>query len=132
MKILVVVDMQNDFISGALGSEEAKKIVPNVLQKIKCFVGMIAATYDNHHENYLETQEGKNLPVIHCVEGEEGWKIADPIREALSNRVNTDSELEVFFKPTFGSVELADWLTQIDRKEKIDEVVLAKRIVHLF
>ena len=73
--ILIVVDMQNDFIDGALGTAEAQKIVPNVAQKIRNFSGKIIFTRDTHEENYMETQEGKNLPVPHCIRGTEGWQI---------------------------------------------------------
>lgn len=71
MKYLIVVDMQNDFVNGALGTKEAVAIVPNVVEKIKQFDGKIFFTRDTHHENYMETQEGKNLPVPHCIEGTE-------------------------------------------------------------
>ncbi|HAP33434.1 MAG TPA: amidase, partial [Lachnospiraceae bacterium] len=69
MKVLLVIDMQNDFIDGALGTKEAVAIVPNVIKKIKEFDGVVYATRDTHEENYLDTQEGKNLPVKHCVRG---------------------------------------------------------------
>lgn len=75
MKLLIVIDMQNDFIDGALGTEEAVKIVPNVAAKIREYResgGTVVFTRDTHQENYLQTQEGKNLPVVHCVEGTAG------------------------------------------------------------
>lgn len=124
MKILVVVDMQNDFVDGALGTADAIAIVPKVVEKINTFDGIFAVTHDTHHSNYIDTQEGENLPVIHCIEDTEGWMLAAPVFEALNKRVQGGVRSEVFLKPTFGSVELADWLTQIDRKEKVDEVVL--------
>ena len=74
-KILVVVDMQNDFIDGALGTAEAVAIVPKVAEKIKSFDGTVLYTRDTHEENYMETQEGKNLPVPHCIQDTEGWQI---------------------------------------------------------
>ena len=76
-KILVVVDMQNDFVDGALGSAEAVAIVPNVVDKIKNFDGEIFVTLDTHFDNYMSTQEGKHLPVPHCIKGTKGWEIAD-------------------------------------------------------
>ena len=74
-KLLVVIDMQIDFISGALGTPEAEAIVPAVAQKIQAFPGDVVYTRDTHQENYLETQEGRNLPVVHCVQGTPGWEI---------------------------------------------------------
>ena len=73
--ILIVVDMQNDFIDGALGTAEAVEIVPRVAEKIKGFHGKVLFTRDTHPENYLETQEGRKLPVVHCVKGTPGWEI---------------------------------------------------------
>jgi nicotinamidase-related amidase len=99
-KILVVVDMQNDFIDGALGTPEAVKIVPYVKSLIEGFDGQVYFTRDTHFENYMETSEGKNLPVPHCVKGTEGWQI----------RAELDSlrKTEPVDKLTFGSKELVD------------------------
>lgn len=102
MKVLVVVDMQNDFIDGALGTPEAVEIVPRVVQKIRDFDGRVIATRDTHEEDYLETQEGKKLPVRHCIRGTDGWEIRPEIRELL-----TEAPID---KPTFGSVELGQKL----------------------
>lgn len=102
MKVLVVVDMQNDFIDGALGTPEAVEIVPRVVQKIRDFDGRVIATRDTHEEGYLETQEGKKLPVRHCIRGTKGWEIRPEIRELL-----TEAPID---KPTFGSVELGQKL----------------------
>ena len=82
-KLLVVVDMQNDFIDGSLGTKEAQEIVPKVIEKIKNFDGIIVTTMDTHDENYLSTQEGKNLPVKHCICGEDGWHLNEEVRKAL-------------------------------------------------
>ena len=83
-KILVVIDMQNDFIDGSLGTKEAQTIVPNVIKKIKEYKPQnIYATMDTHFADYLETSEGKNLPVEHCIKDTEGWKIRDEIKEAM-------------------------------------------------
>ena len=76
MKFLIVVDMQNDFISGALGSKLAEAIVPNVTEKVKNYEGTIIFTRDTHFSDYMDTQEGKNLPVKHCIKGTTGWEIA--------------------------------------------------------
>ena len=73
--ILLVIDMQNDFIDGALGTPEAVAIVPKVREKIRNFDGTVLFTRDTHEENYMETQEGKNLPVPHCIRGTDGWQI---------------------------------------------------------
>ena len=88
-KILVVEDMQKDFITGSLGTEEAKKIVPNVVKLINEFDGKIYATLDTHYENYLNTLEGKKLPVVHCQIGTDGWFLADEVEEALRESVYT-------------------------------------------
>ena len=84
MNILVVVDMQNDFIDGSLGTEEAQRIVPEVVKKIQTFDGIVFATRDTHEENYLETAEGKKLPVRHCIRGTEGWQIRQEISDLLT------------------------------------------------
>ena len=75
MEILVVVDMQKDFIDGSLGTKEAVAIVPDVVEKICKFDGKVIATSDTHAENYLESAEGKHLPVVHCVKDTPGWQI---------------------------------------------------------
>lgn len=76
MKYLIVVDMQKDFIDGALGTHEAVSIVPAVKEYIENFCGEIIFTRDTHHHDYMNTQEGKNLPVPHCIKDTEGWQIA--------------------------------------------------------
>lgn len=102
-KFLIVVDMQKDFVDGALGTPEAVKIVPNVVKKIKSFDGEIIVTYDTHFENYMETSEGKNLPVPHCIKGTDGWRLDKDVQNVLRGREYTEVE-----KPTFGSVNLPD------------------------
>ncbi len=101
-KILVVVDMQNDFIDGALGTKEAQTIVDNVVKKIEDFDGAIYVTYDTHFEDYMETNEGKNLPVIHCVRDTEGWMLNEKVKAALDKK-GVFTEIE---KITFGSIDL--------------------------
>lgn len=85
-KILVVVDMQKDFVDGSLGSKEAVAITPNVVEKIKNHDGLIIATRDTHFEDYMETSEGKNLPVVHCIKGTEGWELDKNIEKALEGK----------------------------------------------
>ena len=106
-KILIVVDMQNDFINGALGSAEAVAIVDNVVDKINNFTGDIIATYDTHGENYMETLEGKNLPIPHCIKGTEGWKLNEKVQKALNSKGYMAIE-----KPTFGSVDLINYIKE--------------------
>ena len=104
-KLLIVVDMQNDFVDGALGSNEAVSIVPNVVKKIEDFDGDIIVTYDTHSENYMDTQEGKHLPVPHCIKGTDGWELNIDVRHALDNKTYKAIE-----KPTFGSTELPEYI----------------------
>jgi len=111
MKILVVVDMQNDFIDGALGSAEAVKIVPYVEEKIKNFDGKVYFTRDTHFEDYFETQEGKKLPIKHCIKETDGWQI--------HKSLDVLRKTEAIDKITFGSTELVDVL---DREENIESI----------
>lgn len=101
-EFLIVVDMQNDFITGSLGTAEAEAIVPAVAERIRRFPGQVLFTQDTHDANYLETQEGRKLPVPHCIRGTIGWQL-HPAIEAL----RTEPAIE---KPTFGSVALAEML----------------------
>jgi len=112
MKYLIVVDMQNDFIDGSLGTDEAKGIVENVKKYIEAFEGEIIFTRDTHEGNYLKTQEGKNLPVVHCVKNTYGWQIADGIMPFSNGR-------KIFDKPTFGCVEMAEYLKDLGNSEEI-------------
>lgn len=98
---LVVVDIQNDFVDGALGSKEAVGIIPAAAEKIKGFKGDIFVTLDTHFENYMETAEGAKLPVPHCIKGTSGWELNESINCALENR-----EYTVVEKITFGSTTL--------------------------
>ncbi len=108
MKYLIVVDMQNDFITGALGSKLAEAIVPNVVEKVKNFNGKIIFTRDTHFADYMSTQEGKNLPVEHCIKDTDGWQICDELKPYVN---------EVVDKVTFGSVELPKLITDADEIE---------------
>lgn len=114
-KVLVVVDMQKDFVDGVLGTPEAVAIVENVVTAIKEHDGDVIYTRDTHFANYMETQEGKKLPVPHCIKETEGWQLCAEI-ESLRK-----PEDKVFDKPTFGSVELAEYLRE---KTGLKEVVL--------
>lgn len=112
--ILIVVDMQNDFINGALGSEQAEFIVPAVARKIKHFDGTIFVTMDTHYKDYLDTLEGQKLPVIHCIDESDGWKLNEKIEEALK-----DKDFEIIVKYTFASIELAEVLQRMASKEEL-------------
>lgn len=103
-KLLVIIDMQNDFINGSLGTTEAEAIVPNVLKKLLEYKDSgddIVFTKDTHTENYLDTMEGKKLPVIHCIKDTIGWEICDLLKS---------HETKTFLKPTFGSLDLAHYI----------------------
>ena len=113
MKFLIVVDMQNDFITGALGSKHAEAIVPRVTKKVQEFDGKVIFTMDTHGENYLETQEGKNLPVEHCIKGTRGWQICDELLPFAET---------VIEKPTFGSTALPELVLSFG--EEIEEIEL--------
>lgn len=113
-KILIVIDMQNDFIDGALGTKEAVRIIDAVKDKIRSYpVKNVIATMDTHNEHYLETQEGKNLPVAHCIKGTDGWLLRSDIAELLH-------DAEIYEKPTFGSMTLAADLKALSDKEEIE------------
>ncbi|MBQ8572496.1 MAG: cysteine hydrolase [Ruminococcus sp.] len=112
-KFLVVVDMQKDFVDGALGTPEAQAIVDNVCRKILSFDGEIILTFDTHGENYLETAEGRKLPVKHCVKGTEGFELDENVKAALKGRDYITLE-----KPTFGSVRLPEIIRQKAQDEK--------------
>lgn len=115
-KILVVIDMQNDFIDGALGTKEAQQIVGKAAEKIESYAGnLIFATRDTHGEDYLDTFEGKHLPVPHCILGTEGWNISGEISEKL-----TEAGAEIIDKPTFGSEVLARRIYEIAGKEETE------------
>ena len=104
-KFLIVVDMQRDFVDGALGTSEAQGIVENVVHKIEAFDGEIIVTYDTHGEDYMQTAEGRKLPVPHCIKGTPGWQLNEQVEAALAGRDCTRIE-----KNTFGSVKLAHML----------------------
>lgn len=105
-ELLVVVDIQNDFVTGSLGTKEAQEIVQNARKKIESYEQdnkEIVFTRDTHEENYLMTQEGRNLPVKHCIRGTEGWEIITELQEYTKGR-------RIFDKPSFGSIDLASYI----------------------
>lgn len=122
-KLLIVVDMQNDFISGSLGTPEAVAIVPNVVKKIRDWEGDIITTQDTHYENYLDTREGKRLPVPHCIVGTEGYNINDEVMTVLVSHENTVG----VNKLTFGSIELPEMIRD-DRYDYIELIGLCTDI----
>ena len=112
--ILIVIDMQNDFIDAALGTKEAVGIVEAVKEKIRSYPSAdVIATMDTHGENYMETQEGKYLPVPHCIRGSDGWNIRPDIAELLEGA-------KIYEKPTFGSTALAADLKAVSETEEIE------------
>ena len=112
--VLVVVDMQNDFIDGALGTKEAVAIVDNVRKKIEGFEGTVLFTRDTHYEDYMDTQEGSNLPVPHCIKGTKGWEIREEL-EALRTT-------EAIDKVTFGSSKLPEVLHKMHEENPIESI----------
>ncbi|MBR5970830.1 MAG: cysteine hydrolase [Lachnospiraceae bacterium] len=112
-QVLLVIDMQKDFIDGALGTKEAEAVVPAVLAKIRAYdIADVFVTMDLHEEDYLDTQEGKFLPVRHCIRGTEGQQMPSELEEALRGAT-------VFEKGGFGSVELMQKLTELSGQEEL-------------
>ena len=107
-RFLIVVDMQKDFVDGALGSPAAVAIVPRVVDKIVGFASEVIATYDTHTEQYMDTNEGSHLPVPHCIRGTDGWQLDARVADALADRPYHTIE-----KPTFGSTALPDLIREI-------------------
>lgn len=118
-KYLVVIDMQNDFIDGSLGTPQAQAIVPKVLEKIKNFKETVMFTRDTHGEDYLQTQEGKNLPIVHCVAGTLGWEL----QKDIDDYAKANGCL-IFDKPAFGSVHLVSCIVGIAKMASIEEIEL--------
>lgn len=104
-RLLIVIDMQNDFVTGSLGTKEAESIIESVVSKVRSYLEQgdeILFTRDTHTEQYLETQEGKRLPVKHCIKGTFGWEIIEELKPYVK---------KVFDKPTFGSLELVEYVS---------------------
>ena len=138
MKVLIVVDMQKDFVDGALGTPEAQAIVPLVAETIEQMADpdtVVIFTKDTHSEDYMNTLEGKNLPVPHCIQGSSGYGIVDPVFIAYTNVMEKymsgynaypilDQNPIIVKKPTFGSVELQNILYDMDDKFGVEEITL--------
>ena len=118
-RYLVVVDMQHDFVDGALGTPEAQAIVASVATKAQAFDGTVVFTKDTHYSDYLQTLEGKNLPVEHCLHGTPGWELM-PELQAIRDERNSF----VFEKTTFASLDLAMWLAEENVAEPIESIEL--------
>lgn len=122
--ILLVIDMQDDFITGSLGTKEAQAIVPNVLEKVKNFKGdYIIFTRDTHTEDYLYTKEGEKLPIQHCIQGTKGWEIEKSLKKWIDgNHFAGGIPVGIINKPTFGSVPIQDGNSNvIDRVKRVME-----------
>lgn len=124
MDFLIVVDMQNDFITGALGSSEATSIVSYVKGLVSTYVGELIFTRDTHASNYLQSREGQYLPVEHCIEGTEGWEICEELISFTEHSLVID-------KPTFGSTKLIEVITDKIEKNGCNEADLTFTLVGL-
>ncbi len=114
-RILIIVDMQKDFVDGALGTKEAVEAARRAASKISGFQGRIIATLDTHGQDYLDTAEGKKLPVPHCIKGTAGWELHETVRQALSGK-----PYQAIEKETFGSVRLAQELSKAWQDEPFE------------
>lgn len=112
-KVLIVVDAQNDFITGVLGSKEAQAAIPYIAAKLKEYTDeVVVFTQDTHEKDYLETQEGKHLPVPHCIRGTDGWYICEELMKAVTD--NHIQDVKSMEKITFGCADLPDYLREIN------------------
>lgn len=117
-RILVIVDVQNDFITGSLGNAECQTVIPNIINVIKDGdYQRIILTRDTHHEDYLNTLEGKNLPVTHCIEKSEGWLVNEEVLNAICEK---SYQYQFIDKPTFGSLELGKTLHEEYTENNMD------------
>lgn len=113
MDVLLVIDLQNDFVDGALGNKGNDKIVKPIENLVENFDGEVIFTRDTHDENYLESLEGSHLPVKHCIKNSKGWQI----------KIDTKN-YKVIDKPSFGSYELVEYLKKLNEKEKIKNIYM--------
>ena len=113
-RVLVVVDVQNDFVSGSLGTPEAVAALPAIVERIRGFDGRVVYTMDTHGPDYLDTREGRLLPVEHCIEGSRGWENPPGVAEALESK-----EAEMYKKSAFASSEIAEALADAESVELI-------------
>ena len=118
MKILIVVDMQNDFVTGSLANQTALEVIPFIKSEIESGkYSRVLFTQDTHYDNYLETQEGKNLPVKHCIFGTKGWDVVDELKEYVTDTNSIQ-------KTTFGfngwneieEKRLLNFMTELNKK----------------
>lgn len=117
MDILVVIDMQNDFLTGSLKTKDGENLLKNVVKKVNEFDGEVVYTLDTHYEDYISTNEGKNLPIEHCIKGTWGHEIPDELK-----KTKTFEQAKKFEKSTFASVELGEYLKELDEKEGIGDI----------
>ena len=121
---LIVVDMQNDFVNGSLGTPEAERIVPAVVDKIKNWQGNIIVTRDVHYDHYLNTFEGQNLPVRHCIFGTPGVELQSDVFSALGDAYDNGCRVYFLTKHTFGSMDLANFWKERPEPDEIELVGL--------
>ncbi len=123
MKVLVVVDMQKDFVDGSLGGAGPLSIVPSVCGRIRAYSGEeIVATLDTHGADYLSRLEGRKLPVVHCVEGTPGWRLDARVAEALRDAEAHGARVSRFNKPTFGTTAVAKHLQTLKNAPESIEI----------
>ncbi|MDY5480980.1 MAG: isochorismatase family cysteine hydrolase [Veillonella caviae] len=128
--ILLVIDMQYDFIWGSLGTSEAQAVVPYVADVIQNWKGPIVFTQDTHDAQYLDTQEGRILPVVHCVKGTDGWQIPTVLVEAAHQNSHTQKnennyvQMIAIEKPCFGSLDLVHQLQELHRQQPIENITM--------
>ena len=117
MDVLVVIDMQNDFVTGSLKTKDGEELLKRVVEKVEGFDGEVVYTLDTHYDDYLSTNEGKNLPIEHCIKGTWGHEIPDELKKTKSFE-----SAKKFEKNTFASVELGEYLKEQDKKEGIGDI----------
>ena len=125
-KVLVVVDMQKDFVDGTLGTKEAVAIVPHVEAVAKTYLeagDYVCFTQDTHTEDYLNTSEGKNLPVVHCVKGTDGWTLTKPLQLLLEGYTK-DKDYVMLEKPIFGSTALVEYIRRVEQSGPVEVMML--------
>ena len=118
-KKLILIDVQNDFVTGSLGTEEARRMLPHLIDKARHFSGEILMTQDSHSENYLDTQEGKILPVPHCTIGTDGWRFPQELE-----KLRVERAAKVYQNPCFGSVRIVSDLKDASEKNLLESVEL--------
>lgn len=123
MKFLIIIDAQNDFITGALANPDAQQVIPKIADYVKQFDGIRIFTRDSHTSDYLETQEGKNLPIAHCIVGTDGWNICPELLNIANNLQKEGINCYAFDKPTFGySAELTKYIRGFN--QPISEIIV--------